>query len=73
MGVVMRTFLVGAGASAAAPARLPVFAVLRAYIIRRLDLAESAVEAASELAPERFMQSVSDGGLPLEAWLTERR
>lgn len=67
----MRTFLVGAGASAAAPARLPVFAVLRAYIIRRLDLAESAVEAASELAPERFMQSVSDGGLPLEAWLTE--
>lgn len=67
----MRLFMVGAGASAAAPAQLPVFILLRAFLIKRLSLLDSAVAPAAELAPERFMQSIFDGGLPLETWLTQ--
>ena len=68
---MVRLFVVEAGASAAAPAQLPVFALLRAFLIKRLRLADGAVAPAGELAPERFMQSIFDGGLPLEAWLTQ--
>jgi len=67
----MRLFVVGAGASAAAPSCMPIFTVLRKYLITRLGLADDVVAPAGELAPERFMQSVYDGGLPLERWLTK--
>ena len=67
----MRLFVVGAGASAAAPARLPVFAVLRGYLLDRLQLSASSAGLAELLAPERFMQSIFDGGLPLAEWLSE--
>ena len=67
----MRLFVVGAGASAAAPARLPVFAVLRGYLLGRLQLPAPSARLAELLAPERFMQSIFDGGLPLAEWLSE--
>lgn len=66
----MRVFVVGAGASAAAPARLPIFGVLRKFLIQALHVPHNAATAAAELAPERFMQSLYDAGLPLAEWLS---
>ena len=65
-----RVFIVGAGASAAAPAQLPVFGVLREWLLQRLGVPGATAPAARELAPERFMQAVSDGMLPLSDWLS---
>jgi len=69
------TFIVGAGASVAPPANLPLFAELRTALIRTLKLSEGAtvpnvVEIAETLAPETFMQCIFDGELPIEEWLT---
>jgi tetratricopeptide (TPR) repeat protein len=69
------TFIVGAGVSVAPPANLPLFAELRAALIRTLKLSEAAtvpnaVEIAETLAPETFMQCIFDGELPIEEWLT---
>lgn len=64
-------YMIGAGASAAAPAQLPTFPALRAFLIASLGLTGEAEKAARRLPPERFMQSVQDGRLPLQEWLTK--
>jgi hypothetical protein len=56
-----RVFVVGAGASVAPPAGLPLFAALRAYLIGQLQLDAEAEAAAVDLAPETFMRCLHDG------------
>ncbi|WP_439663857.1 SIR2 family protein [Lentzea sp. HUAS TT2] len=65
-----RTFIVGAGASVAPPAGLPLFFALRSYLVEQLELPPDAVNGAAQLAPETFMRALHEGGLPLELWLT---
>jgi hypothetical protein len=66
-----RVFVVGAGASLAPPAGLPLFGSLRNFLIRRIRLRQDAARAAEDLAPETFMRCLHEGELPLEQWLTE--
>lgn len=65
-----RTFIVGAGASVAPPAGLPLFFALRSYLVEQLELPPDAAKGAAQLAPETFMRALHEGGLPLELWLT---
>jgi hypothetical protein len=69
------TFIVGAGASAAPPANLPLFAELRKCLVRSVGLEAEATQeianALTALAPETFMQAIFEGGLPLESWISE--
>jgi len=71
----MTTFIVGAGASVAAPGNLPLFEGIRQKLISDLGLdhvaqAPGADITAKHLAPETFMRCIFEGGLPLEEWLT---
>jgi hypothetical protein len=71
-----RTFVVGAGASVAQPAGLPLFEDLREYLTRRLGVTKALrnqddpTAAITSLAPETFMRCIYEGGLDLEGWLT---
>ena len=71
-----RTFVVGAGASVAVPARLPLFDVLRddltqmLGVMKALKKYDEPTEALRSLAPETFMRCLYEGGLDLESWLT---
>ena len=71
-----RTFVVGAGASVAVPARLPLFDVLRddltqmLGVMKALKKYDDPTEALRSLAPETFMRCLYEGGLDLESWLT---
>jgi tetratricopeptide (TPR) repeat protein len=71
-GPAETTFIVGAGASVAPPASLPLFAAIRRSLIGQLGVTQQrAVEVAETLAPETFMRCLHDGKLPLQEWLTE--
>jgi hypothetical protein len=74
-GAGRMTFIVGAGASAAPPANLPLFAELRKCLVRSVGLEAEATQeianALTALAPETFMQAIFEGGLPLESWISE--
>ena len=70
------TFLVGAGASLALPAGLPLFGAIRASLLDQLGLDDGVRDDddvrgfAERLAPEAFMSALHDGGLDLSGWLT---
>jgi tetratricopeptide (TPR) repeat protein len=68
---IRRTFIVGAGASVARPASLPLFYELRRYLMDELELPPKVRPSAEQLAPEAFMRALGEGGLPLESWLTQ--
>ena len=74
-GTERMTFIVGAGASAAPPANLPLFAELRKCLVRSVGLegevTQGIADALTALAPETFMQAIFEGGLPLESWISE--
>ncbi len=70
MGERRRVYIVGAGASVALPAGLPLFDRLRRELLDSLGLDGDIADQASRLAPETFMRALHDGGLPLSAWLT---
>lgn len=67
MGLV---FIVGAGASVAPPAELPLFGALRERLLDELQINGELRQLAAELAPETFMRAIYNGQLELEPWLT---
>lgn len=68
------TLFLGAGASLAAPARLPIFRWIRGDLAAGLgiELSDDRTEALEQLAPEVLMQLLSDESAPVEEILVRK-
>lgn len=63
-------FLIGAGASVAAPSNLPLFSHLRTNLLSQMRMPQPDATRAELLAPEAFMSALAQASLPVSSWLT---
>jgi hypothetical protein len=71
MTATRRMFVVGAGASAATPANMPLANDVRRAVFDALGLTGAEAATVEQLAPETLLREVVEGGMPVEQWLTE--